>query len=93
LFLRSWRGVHGVLEIKKTCSRQLDRDKRLRQAAGCPTCWGKARAYGWFMTTPPPNSEGQVPTSSSQNRYATNRTVQIAVALIVVILLIAFVPW
>jgi hypothetical protein len=52
-----------------------------------------AGAYGWFMTTPPPNSEGQVPTSSSKNRYATNRTVQIAVALIVVILLIAFVPW
>ncbi|MEG1203556.1 MAG: hypothetical protein RSD82_15450 [Comamonas sp.] len=45
------------------------------------------------MPTPPPNSKGQVPTSSSKNRFATNRTVQIAVALIVVILLIAFVPW
>ncbi|MBB1653297.1 hypothetical protein A9976_28260 [Delftia sp. UME58] len=45
------------------------------------------------MNTPPPNTPGQVPTSSSRNRFATKRTMYIAAAIVAVVLVIMFAPW
>lgn len=45
------------------------------------------------MTTPPQNTPGQVPTSSSRNRFATKRTLYIAAAVVAVALVIMFAPW
>lgn len=45
------------------------------------------------MNTPPPNTPGQVPTSSSRNRFATKRTMYIAAAVVAVVLMMVFAPW
>lgn len=45
------------------------------------------------MTKPAPNSPGQVPTSSSRNRFATKRMLYIAGAVVAVLLVAIFVPW
>lgn len=45
------------------------------------------------MNTHPPNTPGQVPTSSSRNRFATKRTMYIAAAVVAVALMMVFAPW
>lgn len=45
------------------------------------------------MAIPPPNPPGQVPTSSQRNRFATQRTLYIALAVVAVALLVMLVPW
>ena len=45
------------------------------------------------MNKPTPNTPGQVPTSSSRNRFATKRTMYIVSAIVAVALVIMFVPW
>lgn len=45
------------------------------------------------MAKPPKNSRGQVPTSSSGNRFANKRTAFIAATILVIVLLVILIPW
>lgn len=45
------------------------------------------------MEKHPENSVGQVPTSSSKNRFATKRTLVVAAIVLAIVLLVMLAPW